>query len=170
MRFGIIAALLTLIYGFCLGGAFGAFENSIKIHLNSSAEKVFESKYNNEAEKVAKVTKKSWEYFKRAHLHANGLGTASLILILLLSRIQFDRRLKALVAMALGLGSLGYSMFWMFAGLMAPAAGSTSAAKESLRWLAIPSAGLCIIGLLAVSFLFVRSIFIKSSLSSEVNG
>jgi hypothetical protein len=170
MRVGIFLALLTLIYGFSLGGVFGAFEDFIKGHLKSEAEKVLEAKYNNEEDKMEKVTSKSWVYFKRAHLHANGLGTASLILILLLSYVQIDRKAKALVALALGLGSLGYSTFWVLAGLRAPVMGSTGAAKESLQWLAIPSSGLCIIGLLAVSVLIVRLLLVKNSIMAEGKG
>jgi hypothetical protein len=156
MRAGIFFALLTLIYGFGLGGVFGAFEDSIKGHLESEGMSVLAAKYDNDADKVASVTSKSWTYFKRAHLHANGLGTSALVLILLLSYVQIDQRGKGLVAIALGLGALGYSMFWMFAGLRAPGMGSTGAAKESLQWLAIPSSGMCIIGLILVTVLVVR--------------
>ena len=42
----------------------------------------------------------------------------------------------------MGLGSLGYSMFWMLAGMRAPGLGSTGAAKESLEWLAVPTSAL----------------------------
>jgi hypothetical protein len=47
----------------------------------------------------------------------------------------------------------------MFAGMRAPGMGSTGAAKESLAWLAIPSSGLCILGLLAVIGLAVGAAF-----------
>ena len=55
-----------------------------------------------------------------------------------------------LASIALGLGALGYSSFWLFAGVRAPGLGSTGLAKDSLEWLAVPSAGLCIVGLLTV--------------------
>ena len=161
-KLGIFFALVTLLYGFGLGGAFGAFEDELKDHLKSGAESVLDSKYDSDTVKAKKTTDKSWVYFKRAHLHANGLGTSSLVLILLLSSLPANRVIKSGTAFALGLGSFGYSLFWMFAGLRAPGLGSTGAAKESLKWLAVPSSGLCILGLFVVFVLSCRYLFMKT--------
>lgn len=103
MRIGIIFALLTLIYGFGLGGVFGAFEDDIKGHLESEGRSVLEAKYDNDTDKMAAVTSKSWTYFKRAHLHANGLGTSSLVLIFLLSYVQIKKAEKRSLLLRLGL-------------------------------------------------------------------
>jgi hypothetical protein len=96
---------------------------------------------------------------KRAHLHANGLGTSAVVLILLLGTIPSFDAIRRLAAIALGAGALGYSSCWMFAAMRAPAMGSTHDAKESLNWLAVPSAGLCILGIVAVLVLFARHHF-----------
>jgi multisubunit Na+/H+ antiporter MnhB subunit len=56
----------------------------------------------------------------------------------------------ALVSLALGAGGLGYSIFWMWAGFRAPGLGSTGAAKESLKWLAMPSSGGFVLATIAV--------------------
>ena len=111
---------------------------------------------------MKKVTDKSWVYFKRAHLHANGLGTASLVLIVLVSFLPISNKVKSINAIFLGVGSLGYALFWMLAGLKAPAMGSTGLAKESLAWLALPSSGLCIIGLIMIVASVIISLFVKS--------
>ena len=58
---------------------------------------------------------------------------------------------------ALGGGALGYSVFWMWAGFIAPGLGSTGAAKESLRWLAMPSAGALMLATAGVAFLCIRA-------------
>ena len=50
---------------------------------------------------------------------------------------------------------------WMFAGLKAPGLGSTGAAKESLRLLAIPSSGLCTVGLVLVFLFSARALFCR---------
>ena len=42
-----------------------------------------------------------------------------------------------------------------------PGAGGTGAAKESLQWLALPSSGLCCLGLLAVAVITGRALFSK---------
>lgn len=42
-----------------------------------------------------------------------------------------------------------------------PGAGGTGATKESLQWLALPSSGLCCIGLLTVAAFAGRALFSK---------
>jgi len=157
VRIGIVLALLTLLYGFGLGGAFGAFEDNIKGSLQASAEEVKATVYQGDAAAMKKITDKSWTYMKRAHLHANGLGTAALAIIFVLAGTSVTSRVRGVVSTALGIGALGYSSFWMFAAQRAPVMGSTHDAKESLSWIAIPSAGLCILGLLAVMVLFTHA-------------
>ncbi len=161
VRIGIVLALLTLLYGFGLGGAFGAFEDNIRGSLEASATAVKDSVYQGDESAMKKITDKSWTYMKRAHLHANGLGTAALAIIFVLAGTRASGRVRGVISTALGLGALGYASFWMFAALTAPALGSTHDAKEALGWLAIPSAGLCILGLLATLVLFVRHHFVS---------
>jgi hypothetical protein len=161
VKYGLLFALITLVYGFGLGGTFGAFEENIKEHLKNDAREVLATAYNGDEAKMKKITDKSWVYFKRAHLHANGLGTASVILIILLSFLPISNKVKSINAIFIGVGSLGYALFWMLAGLKAPAMGSTGLAKESLAWLALPSSGLCIIGLIMIVTLVIMSLFVK---------
>lgn len=169
VRFGVLFAVLTLLFGFGLGGAFGAAEDSLKGHLKAKAEAVKETVYENDEAKFKKVTGKSWTYLKRAHLHANGLGTTALTLSLLAALFlrRLDQRFTLGVTLALGVGSLGYSVYWLLAGLSAPAIGSTHDAKEGLDWLAIPSAGLLILGLIAVLGAFVHQAFVKPSQGTD---
>jgi hypothetical protein len=164
LRVGILFALLAVGFGFGLGGAFGAIEDQIKGHLDSEGRAVLDSVYAGDEAAMKKVTAKSWVYMKRAHLHGGAIGSAALVLILLLS--TFERSSDALrggVATALGVGALGYSTFWMLAALRAPGVGDTGAAKESLAWFAIPSSGLVLGGLLAVIVLFVMETFAARS-------
>jgi hypothetical protein len=162
MKIGLLFALLTILYGFGLGAAFGAAEDSIKGSLKEDAEAVLADRYGGDEAKAKKVTDKAWVYWKRAHLHANGLGTASVALILLLSSLAVSERLKAVVAALLGLGGLGYGMYWMLAGMRAPSMGSTDAAKESLQWLAVPGSGACLIGLVFVIALTAKCSFSRN--------
>jgi hypothetical protein len=115
--------------------------------------------YQGDEAAMKKITAKSWTYMKRAHLHANGLGTAALAIIFVLAGTRASSRVRGVISTALGLGALGYASFWMFAALTAPALGSTHDAKEALSWLAIPTAGLLILGLIAVLVLFARDQF-----------
>ncbi len=158
VRIGILLSLLTLLFGFILGGLFGAIESKIKGHLKEEAQAVFDTVYEGDSVKMKKITDKSWVYLKRAHFHANGLGAISLAAILLLMFMQTTLIHKKLTAIFLGLGSLGYSHFWLFAALKAPGLGSTGVAKEALSFLAIPSAGMCIIGLILVLIIFLKTV------------
>jgi hypothetical protein len=155
LRIGIVLSLITLLFGFGLGGAFGAFEDSIKGSLAASAETVKDSVYSGDEAAMGKITSKAWTYYKRAHLHANGLGTTTLVLILLLGTFPGAVLVRRVVSIALGAGALGYSSFWLLPSRRAPVFGSTHDAKESLSWLAIPSAGMLVLGLIAVLVLFV---------------
>ena len=163
MKIGVFFALLSLLFGFGLGGVFGAAEDSIKDHLEGQGRAVFETVYNGDQAKMDATRSKSWTYFKRAHLHATAIGTAALAMILLLACIGEVGRLEQVGGALLGIGSLGYSSFWMFAGLLAPGLGSTGAAKEALRWLAVPTSGACIVGLILVLFLFGKAAFAERS-------
>ncbi len=159
MKFGVLFALLTLAFGFGMGGAFGAFESKIKGHLKEKGKEVLSTAYKGDEAKMKKVTDKAWIYCKRAHLHANGLGAIALSCILLLSFLRGSGAIKSVAAWGLGLGGFNYSLFWLFAALRAPGMGSTGMAKESLKWLAVPSAGLCILGIVLVLGLAVISLF-----------
>lgn len=159
VRTGLLLSLLTLLFGFGLGLTFGAFEDSIKGYLKDKAAQAKETAYQGDEVLMKKITNKSWVYLKRAHLHANGLGVIAVCLVLLTVILPMPDKIKTLTALCLGFGSLGYSVFWMFAGLKAPGLASTGAAKESLRLLALPSSGLCMAGLLLVFVFSARALF-----------
>lgn len=163
---GIVLALLTLFYGFGLGAAFGVAEDGLKGSLKASAQEVFENVYKGDKAEMSKVIDKSWTYFKRAHLHANGMGAASLGTILLLSFLKGQRVMRTVTAIGLGAGALGYSIFWLFAGMMAPGLGSTGLAKEALAWLAILSGGMFLSGTIAVIVVFVWSVLKSTAQNS----
>ena len=167
VRIGILLSLLTLLFGFASGGVFGSFEDQIKGHLKGEAQAVLDTVYKGDSLNMKKVADKSWVYLKRAHFHANGLGAISLATILLLMFMPGTLLIKKLTAILLGLGSFGYSLFWMFAGLRAPGLGSTGAAKEALAFLAIPSTGFCIVGLISVFLIVLRAVCSSQKVSGS---
>ena len=142
-RWGVLLSLLTILFGFGMGELFGAFESSLEGGLSARAEAVRDSVYAGDAAKMKSILDKSWTYYKRAHLHGGALGAAVLGAIVLLASLRRPSAgVRRGIALATGLGGLGYPLFWMLAARRAPALGSTDLAKESLSWLAIPSAGL----------------------------
>jgi hypothetical protein len=152
---GLTIAILTVLFGFAMGGIFGLNEDLIKDRLAGSAAAVTTTVYHGDPAGAEPVVAKSWEYMQRAHLH--GIGTAAIGMILVMLLIGTAPRTIRVVSLALGAGALGYAVFWMAAGFLAPGLGSTGAAKESLRWLAVPSAGALLLGTTAVAYLCIRA-------------
>jgi hypothetical protein len=160
---GIILALLSILFGFGLGGAFGANEEALKGQLQTSADAVFETVYEGDAAKRDAVVKKSWIYLKRAHLHGGAIGTAALASIVLLGLLGGHGLLERASAISFGAGAIVYSSFWLAAGFSAPGLGSTGAAKESLEFMAVPGAGLCILGVLGTLTATVKHLVLDRS-------
>lgn len=145
---GLLLAFTAVLFGFALGGAFGAVESRIKGRLERSGAAVLDTVYKGDVAAKDAVVKKSWEYLQRAHLHGGAIGTAAAVAILALILLCPPRPLEKASALAFGSGALLYSVFWLCAGLIAPGLGSTGQAKETLSFMAIPGAGLCLLGLL----------------------
>ena len=155
---GLALALCTVLFGFAMGGLFGLNEDVIKDRLANSAASVTPTVYRGDAAAAEPVVAKSWEYMQRAHLHGGAIGTAAIGMIVVMLLLGTAPGTIRVLGLALGAGALGYSVFWMWAGFIAPGLGSTGAAKESLRWLAIPSAGAVMLATAVVVFLCARAL------------
>lgn len=164
---GLMLAILTILFGQGMGIVFGLNEDAIKSRLKADAAGVQATIYQNDGVAAKAVVDKSWNYMQRAHLHAGGMGTTAVALIAVLCLIGAPRPVNALVSMALGAGGLGYSVFWMWAGFRAPALGSTGAAKESLKWLAMPSSGGFVLATVAVLLVLFVWLFAGRSQKSS---
>jgi len=156
---GLALAVVTLLFGFALGIVFGLNEDAIKSRLSASAAAVEATVYHGDPSAATPVLEKSWRYAQRAHLHAGGLGTTAIALIVALLLVGTASGLTRVLSMALGIGGLGYSLFWLWAAFRAPGLGSTGAAKESLAWLAMPSSGIFVLATAAVAMLTLRATF-----------
>jgi hypothetical protein len=155
---GLALAVLTILFGQGLGIVFGLNEDAIKSRLKSSASEVRDTVYKGDDAAIKAVLDKSWVYMQRAHLHAGGMGTTALALTVLVGLLGASRRWTMAVGLGLGAGGLGYSVFWMWAGFRAPALGSTGLAKESLKWLAMPSSGAFVLATVVVLVVLVVSV------------
>lgn len=159
---GIFLAIATILLGQILGIVFGLNEEAIQDRLHASAVAVRETVYHNDDGAIEKVEAKAWIYMQRSHLHAGALGTTAVTLIILAVLMGIARWALLALSLALGAGGFGYSFFWMWAGFRAPGLGGTGAAKESLRWLAMPSSGAYVVAtvgilvLISVNFLKAR--------------
>jgi hypothetical protein len=161
---GLLLGTLTLLFGFGLGIIFGLNEEAITDRLAASAAAAPAAVYHQDSVAMKAVLAKSWNYMQRAHLHAGALGAVAVGLSLVVVLLGTRAPLAGAISFGLGAGGLGYSVFWLWAGFRAPGLGSTGAAKESLKWLAMPSSGLVVVGTVAVAGLLIHALFSRRQL------
>lgn len=159
----LLLGMLTLLYGFGMGIGFGAFEDGIKQILAQDGQAVLVERYGGDEAKLNVALDKAWTYQKRAHLHAGGLGSASLVLVALLALATRPSRVTRGAGLLLGVGALGYPTYWMVAGFAAPGLGGTGAAKEAFAWLAMPTAGALVVGTAATLVLVTSALLRKAT-------
>lgn len=164
---GLMLAVLTILFGQGLGIVFGLNEDLIKSRLKADAAEVQATLYKGDMLASKTVVEKSWNYMQRAHLHAGGMGTTAVALIIVLCLVGSSRLVSCLISLILGAGGLGYSIFWMWAGFRAPGLGSTGAAKESLKWLAMPSSGGFVLATIAVLIVLVAWMWANRTQESQ---
>ncbi len=150
---GLFFAALTLVFGFGIGIVFGVAEDKMKGGLAASAAAVRSTVYKDNDAAIKANLDKAWSYVKRAHLHAGVLGGTDGALILVTAVLGAPAGLSRAISLGLGLGGLGYSVYWLLAAYRVPGMGSSTAAKESLSWLAMPSSGVIVLATLAVTAL-----------------
>ena len=167
VRFGLLFGLLAILYGWGLGLVFGVDEDGIRERFLADAERsraIYLQKTGSEEAATAaieKIDETAWRYFLRAHMHAGGIGSIAIGASVVLALLAVGPGPKMAASLLLGLGALGYPLFWMLAGMRAPGLGATAAAKESLRWLAIPSAGGLFVGGLLTFGLVATDLFLR---------
>ena len=167
VRYGILLSVITLTFGLTMGALLAGLEDNFREHLKAKAEKVLDTRYEGNTQQMERTANRSLGYVRRAHFHGAGLGIATMGLIFVLMLLSADNRIKKITAICLGFGALGYSTFWLFAGLRAPGMGGTELAVESLNWFAIPMAGLCILGAVTVLGLLISTLFFGGNKTVE---
>ena len=160
IKYGVLVAMLAILFGGVMGLSFGCCEDSIKGTLEAGAADALSTVYKGDQAKADKVVKKSWIYMKRAHLHSQTMGVISIAFSLLVAWLNFPPTAQLGISLLSGLGSLGYGLFWMLSGYLAPGMGSTGTAKESVALIAQASggaffvAGVALFGFMAYKMFF----------------
>ena len=166
VKYGVLVAMVAILFGGSLGLSFGCCEDDIKGVLKGSAEKVLSGVYGDDQAKADKVVKKSWVYMKRAHLHSQTMGVISIAFSLLVAWLSFPARAQMGISLLSGLGSMGYGVFWLLAAFLAPGMGSTGAAKESIALIAQASGAAFFIAGVSLFGLLAYRMFVKSGLEN----
>jgi hypothetical protein len=173
VRYGLVLGLVAVLYGWSLGILFGAGEDWLRRGFVADAEAsraLYVQKAGSEEGATAaikRIDEAAFHYFIRAHLHAGAIGSIAIGASVVLALLSVSARLKALASTLLGFGSVGYSVFWMWAGLRAPALGTTRAAKESLRWLAWSSSGALMVGAVLTLSLVTADLLLRRKARPE---
>ena len=165
MIIGLFLSMAAILYGFAIGGAFGLAEAAMKDNLNQSGTAVLDAVYKGDVAAKDAVVAKSWEYMKRSHLHGGAIGAAGVGFILAMIVLCRPGRMAGWCAVAFGSGAIIYSVYWLFAGLIAPGMGSTGEAKEALNFIAIPGAGLTLLGMTGSMILIMKDALFKRASS-----
>jgi len=166
IKYGVLVAIISILFGGSMGLSFGCCEDNIKAILNGNADKALSGVYEGDQAKADKVVKKSWIYMKRAHLHSQTMGVISIAFSLLVAWLSFPARAQIGISLLSGFGSLGYGVFWLLSGFLAPGMGSTGAAKESVALIAQASGAAFFIAGLSLFGLLAYRMFVKSGLEN----
>ncbi len=163
IKYGVILALIAILFGGSLGLSFGCCEHSLKDYLKNEATGAITTKYKGDQAKADKVTKKSWVYYKRAHLHSQTMGAIAIVFSLIVAWLGFAPKIQMGVSILSGFGSLGYGIFWLLAGSLAPSMGSTGAAKEAVGIVAqLSGASFFISGVIVFGFVVYKLLLLPS--------
>jgi hypothetical protein len=170
IRYGIAIALVAILFGGLLGLSFGCCEDDIKGSLRASADAVLDKHYGGDVNKSVSTVKKSWVYFKRAHLHSQTMGVMAIVFSLLTVMLNFQPKLQIGISLLSGLGSLGYGVFWLLAAILAPGMGSTHASKEAVSLIAQLSGGAFFVSGVAIFVLVFLKLFVLGKTTSSSSG
>ena len=162
IKYGVLVAMIAILFGGVMGLSFGCCEDTIKGVFKVDAEDALSEVYQGDQAKAEKVIKKSWVYMKRAHLHSQTMGVISIVFSLLVAWLNFPVFAQLVVSLLSSLGSLGYGVFWLVAGFLAPGMGSTGAAKESVALIAQASGGAFFVAGVILFGLITYKMFVKS--------
>ena len=164
IKIGLAFAMSSILFGGLLGMSFGCCEDIYKDTFKKNANSVLKEKYNNNQGKVNKVLKKSWVYMKRAHLHSLTMGVISIVFSFITVGLAFPPLLQTGISLMSGLGSIGYGLFWLLAGFLAPGMGSTGLAKEKIGLLAQVSTLSFMIAAVGLFCVFTYRAFIQNKI------
>lgn len=142
-RCGLVLCLIAVLAGFGVGGAFGAADRELRAALERRAR---EAHANLTAAELTTTVDKSLTFLRRSHVHGSGMGTTGVVLVLLVCVLDVAERSRRAISMCLGAGACGYSLFLLLAAWRMATLGDTHAVKASLAPLAIPAAGLFVMG------------------------
>ncbi|MFQ5592013.1 MAG: hypothetical protein ACE5HE_12675, partial [Phycisphaerae bacterium] len=74
VRVGMLLAVVSMLVGFGIGGAFGGFEHELEGYLKARGRGVADKVYHGRTADIKKAVKGGMKYLKRAHMHGGAIG------------------------------------------------------------------------------------------------
>ena len=105
IKYGVLVAIIAILYGGMMGLSFGCCEESIKKTLNIIAQEAMTAKYDGDQAKVDEIVKKSWTYMKSAYLHSQTMGVISIAFSLLVAWLAYPAKAQLAISLLSGFGS-----------------------------------------------------------------
>ncbi|QPJ63907.1 MAG: hypothetical protein G3M78_00175 [Candidatus Nitrohelix vancouverensis] len=161
IKYGVAISLVAILFGIFMGLSFGCCEDMFKDKFKQDAQAALSTVYKGDKALADKVASKSWVYMKRAHLHSQTMGVIAIVFSILAAWLKFPRIQQLGISLLGGIGSLGYGVFWLLAGFLAPGMGSTGKAKNTVELIAQASAGSFFIAAVALFCLLAYRMFSK---------
>ncbi len=94
----------------------------------------------------------------RGHLHAMGLGLATVVISLTMAHTSAKTWIKTIASISTGLGGLIYPLAWVIMGYRTPSLG-IDGAEASVTTIAGPGVALVLLGIAAATALVLKDVF-----------
>lgn len=94
----------------------------------------------------------------RGHLHAMGLGLATVVISLIMAHTSAKTWIKTVASISTGLGGLIYPLAWVIMGYRTPSLG-IDAAEASVTTIAGPGVALVLLGIAAATAFLLKDMF-----------
>ena len=115
VKVGLGISLLLLIFGIGMGIAFGVAEDSFKNFVTQGITANPDLHDENSSSKI-------WRYAQRAHFHATGISSFSLVLIMIVLFSNMKTGIKAIASTAISFIGL-YPLSWLTMFFLSPSLG-----------------------------------------------
>lgn len=155
LKFPYILSLLGMVGGVIISIVFGVNEGVFKDRIQEGLMKnqKIQSMMDVEA-KAAKLkteADKNWRYYQRYHFHATGVGSMSLVILILLGFIKASQTQLLVSSYMISIGGFLYPFVWLFAAIYGPEMGRDEA-KEAFAIFGYMG-GVCLLGMIMASYL-----------------
>lgn len=157
LKFPYLLSLFGMVGGVIISIVFGVNEGVFKDRIQEGLMKnqKIQSMVDVEAKAAKMKTEadKNWRYYQRYHFHATGVGSMSLVILILLGFIQASQTQKLVASYMISIGGFFYPFVWLFAAIYGPEMGRDEA-KEVFAIFGYMG-GVCLLGMMMVCYLAI---------------